>query len=183
MWTSASSSWRPSWSSQGCSQAWDAAPDWAVATVLAGLFCARLGTLALVWWGHRSVLADFRAGIADIPPGARVLVVRDDDDGAPSRRLANGVRTDTHLAALLVIERRAWWPFLFDNESQQPIRQAKALQKLALRIGSMPEMSEVGPDMLQGFDFLLVLEHPGAVPLQLPLDPHATEDAEAGNRR
>ncbi len=58
-------------------------------------------------------------------------------DGA--RRLSDGTVVDTHLPALLLIEHRAWWPFLFDNPSQQPIETREPFRALATRIDGSPD--------------------------------------------
>jgi hypothetical protein len=57
---------------------------------------------------------------------------------ASARRLSDGTLVDTHLPALLLIEHRAWWPFLFDNESQQPIQGRQPYRALAWRIDAAP---------------------------------------------
>ena len=79
--------------------------------------------------------------IATVQPGARVLVVSVSPEEAPgywqnaplSRQLSLGIRLDHHLPALLLIERRAYWPFLFDNPSQQPVRTLPPYRALAER--------------------------------------------------
>ena len=54
--------------------------------------------------------------------------------------LSNGARTDEHLGALALIEHRAYWPFEFDNASQQPIETREPYRSLAIRVGSMPDI-------------------------------------------
>jgi hypothetical protein len=94
-----------------------------------------LGILALValrslytgwaWMDHRRDLADLRLAMAQVEPGALVLAVRSHDpvtDAAtPERLLPDTERLDSHLPALLVIERRAFWPNLFADPVQQPV--------------------------------------------------------------
>ena len=78
-----------------------------------------------------------------------------------SRRLSNGIRVDYHLPALLLIERRAFWPFLFDNPSQQPVETLPPYRGLAERAGSIADhgaLAEPGKVDLCGFDYLLLLE-------------------------
>ena len=41
--------------------------------------------------------------------------------GPRSRLISNGLRTEYHMPALLIIERGAFWPLLFANPAQQPI--------------------------------------------------------------
>jgi hypothetical protein len=50
---------------------------------------------------------------------------------ASPTHLSDGTVIDTHLPALLVIEHRAWWPYLFDNLSQQPIRKREPYRNAA----------------------------------------------------
>ena len=51
----------------------------------------------------------------------------------------HGQRVDAQMAALLLIERHAIWPFLFDNAAQQPIVQQPGYRALAERVGAMPD--------------------------------------------
>ena len=135
------------------------------------LFTARMAVLTDAWIEHRADLASLRAAIAPVPPGATVFLVTSPTVTSPTgtsspavapaywavrrgaRVLSSGARTDTHMAALLVIERRAWWPFLFDNPSQQPIETRMPYRALA-------EQAENGPAGFApfGFDYVLLLE-------------------------
>ena len=98
----------------------------AIGTGLAVLFVLRVAVVAEVWSEHRRDLADLRAVIAAVPPGALVYVTNVPQEEAPaywdagprSRRISNGLRADYHLPALLLIERRAFWPILFANPAQ-----------------------------------------------------------------
>jgi hypothetical protein len=103
-------------------------PGWfirlgSVAGVL--LFVARMTLLTVAWSAHRGDLADLRAVLGPVRPGQAVYVAEAGLDEAPSywaadfrwRLLSDGARTDEHLGALVLIERRAWWPFEFDNRS------------------------------------------------------------------
>jgi hypothetical protein len=145
------------------------AAAFAAVTVLTLLFVIRMAVVALAWHGHRHDVADMRAVIATVAPGARVFVASVSPEeapdywrnGPPSRRLSNGMRTDDHLPALLLIERRAYWPFLFDNPSQQPVATLSPYRELAARIGSMPDHAALavpGKVDLCGYDYLLLLE-------------------------
>ena len=112
------------------------------------LFAARMAVVMLAWqsWSHD--LAAFRAVIAPVKPGDVVLTIRSASTGAI--RLSDGTVTDTHLPALLVIEHRAWWPYLFDNLSQQPIETREPFRGLAARIDSasdpMTLLNEISPE-------------------------------------
>ena len=139
------------------------------ATIFALLFTARMTTVAFAWHEHQHDVADVRAVIATVEPGARVFVASVSPEEAPaywrdgplSRELSNGIRLDYHLPALLLIERRAFWPFLFDNPSQQPIVTLQPYRELAGRAGSIADhrtLAAPGNVDLCGFDYLLLLE-------------------------
>ena len=130
-----------------------------VALALAALFVVRMGIVAEAWHAHARDIAELRAAIADVPPGSVVFVATatGPQPVRPGRVLSNGLRTDTHVPALLVIERRAWWPFLFDNPSQQPIETREPYRRLAERVGGMPDWRDVPGLDLSGFDHLLLL--------------------------
>ena len=104
-----------------------------------------------------------RTVIATVRPDDRVFVAAVSPDEAPtywqngplSRRLSVGLRLDSHLPALLLIERRAYWPFLFDNPSQQPVETLPPYRELAERAGSIAdhrELAEPGRIDLCGYD-------------------------------
>ena len=143
----------------------------AIAAAVVMLFTVRMLVVAAVWTEHRRDLADLRAIIASVPPGATVYLadVPPEDapeywDTRPRRRLSNDLRTEVHLPALLVIERRAFWPFLFANPTQQPIRLRPAYAAL-VRAAASPHSDaalradpEAGSAALRDFDFALLLE-------------------------
>jgi len=101
----------------------------AVAAVLALTFVARTASLATVWYAHNRDVADMRQVISSVPPGARVLVVSVDPEDVPDywsalprgRAIPSYFRIDFHLPALLLIERKAFWPCLFTMPTQQPL--------------------------------------------------------------
>ena len=79
---------------------------------------------------------------------------------APNRRLSNGMPLDDHLPALLLIERRAFWPFLFDNPSQQPMRDPAPVSRPghARRRGRRCARPRPGGRIdLCGYDYVLLL--------------------------
>ena len=86
------------------------------------------------------------------------------DAGPRGRRLSNGLRTDYHLPALLLIERGAFWPALFANPAQQPIRLRPAYSRLAREAHDIPSHADLKADpdgalpALRDFDFALMLE-------------------------
>jgi hypothetical protein len=136
------------------------------------LFAVRMAILAGVWTEHRRDVAELRAAIAGVPAGAKVFFTNVPQEEAPvywdagprSRRLSNGLRADYHLPALLLIERGAFWPVLFANPAQQPIRMQPAYAKLAHEAHGIPSHAQlvVDPDKalpaLCDFDFVLMLE-------------------------
>jgi len=86
------------------------------------------------------------------------------DSGPRSRRLSNTLRTDFHLPALLLIERHAFWPILFANPAQQPIRLRPNYAELASKAHDIPSHAALvanpnsGTAALRDFDFVLMLE-------------------------
>ena len=153
----------------------------AIGLLLAVLFAVRIGSIAATWQEHGSDLADFRRVIAPVPPGARVLLVSANPEDDPayaerepeSRRLPDLARADRHLAALLVIERRAFWPLLFADPAQQAIRVLPPYDRLAVKLGDPPDYRALladppapadlaGAPYLAGwqrnFDYVLVID-------------------------
>ena len=147
-------------------------PRQVLATSLAVLFALRMAVVAEVWMEHQRDLTQLRAVIAAVPPGALVYLTNVPQDEAPgywdagprSRRLSNTLRTDYHLPALLLIEHGAYWPVLFANPGQQPIRLRPAYARLARQAHDIPPHSILLTDQdrvsarLRGFDFVLMLE-------------------------
>jgi hypothetical protein len=110
------------------------------------LFSVRITVLAVVWHDWTSYLAEFRSVIEPVRPGDVVLTVRLRRESehdlwtaiATGRYLSDGTVVDGHLPGLLLIEHRAWWPFLFDNDSQQPIQGRQPYRALGWKIDSSP---------------------------------------------
>jgi hypothetical protein len=136
------------------------------------LFGVRMAVVAFAWHEHAHDIADLRTVIASVQPGTRVLVAAVSPEEAPdywhrvplSRRLSLGLRLDHHLPALLLIEHRAFWPFLFDNPSQQPVTTLQPYRGLAERSGSIPDhrvLAVPGRIDLCGYDHLLLLDAGG----------------------
>ena len=139
------------------------------------LFATRTTLTATAWHAHTTDLADLRQIIAEIPPGALVLAASVSPAEAPdywshapiARRLSNTIRTDTHLPALALIERHAFWPLLFNDPSQQPIAWTAPLQSLADQAGGLIDHLALNPTQLCHYDFLLLLS-PQADPTWQP---------------
>ena len=125
------------------------------------LFIIRMTVLTAVWAGHAQDLADLRSTIGQVPPGSTVFLAEASGPAAPEehpgRRLSLGEVLVDHMAALLPIERRAWWPFLFDNDSQQPIATREPFRSLALRTGSIAMPGELPTANLCGFGYVLLV--------------------------
>jgi len=149
----------------------------AATAVFAALFAIRIAVLATAWHGNQRDVADLRAVIAIVQPGDRVFVASVSPEEAPaywrnsplSRRLSYGNRLELHLPALLLIERRAFWPFLFDNPSQQPVETLSPYRALAERARSIPDhhrLDKPGTFDLCGYDHLLLLEAGGEPDLE-----------------
>jgi len=144
----------------------------AAVTVFIVLFGVRMVTVAYAWHQHRHDVAGMQSVIASVEPGARVFLTSVPPEQAPgywrngplARRLSNGIRVDYHLAALLLIERRAFWPFLFDNPSQQPVETLqpyRALEERARSRAGHGSLAVPGKVDLCGFDYVLLLEAGG----------------------
>lgn len=136
------------------------------------LFVVRMSVVAIAWYGHRQDLANLRATIAPVEAGATVLAVSVTTDEAPgywrnaplSRRLSSGYPLDHHLPALLLIERRAYWPFLFDNPSQQPVETLAPYARLAEQADTFVghhALATPGKVDLCGFNYVLLLDAGG----------------------
>jgi hypothetical protein len=137
--------------------------------VVAGLvllFATRMALLMMAWAAHRADLADVRTVLAPIQPGQTVYVAAAGLREAPAywdanprwRLLSNGARTDEHLGALALIEHRAYWPFEFDNPSQQPLETREPYRALAGRVGRLPDRAEAAVADVCGFDYVLLME-------------------------
>jgi hypothetical protein len=137
---------------------------WLVGGALAGILLARQAQTAVVWHRHALDLAELRRVTASVPPGSRILTTAVDiDEAAPGRfgflsrqMLSDGTRLDGHMAALLVIERRAFWPFLFANAAQQPLELREPYLAIGERTVSIPNVRQLkarAPDRALGGTF------------------------------
>ncbi|MBV9252015.1 MAG: hypothetical protein JO227_22580 [Acetobacteraceae bacterium] len=133
------------------------------------LFLVRMTVLTAAWAQYGQPLAELRSVMARVEPGGRVIIAYITPRDAPAywervrdaRRLSNGLQTDSHMPALLVIERHAYWPFQFDEPTQQPLETLQPYRALAERVGGMPDSSALGTLDLSGFDYLLLLDAGG----------------------
>jgi hypothetical protein len=141
--------------------------------VVTALFLARLGVLIAGWHAQGPVLAAMQDAMAPLSPGQTVMVADASPAEAPSYwaadphwlRLANGVTLSANLGALALIEHRAWWPFEFDNDSQQPIRTREPYKSLALRAVELPDRTRLLGMDLCGFDDVLLTNAEAVPPL------------------
>jgi hypothetical protein len=130
------------------------------------LFAARMTLLMTAWAARVTDLTDVRAVLAPVQPGQAVYVAEAGLQEAPAywatnprwRLLSNGSRTDEHLGALALIEHRAYWPFEFDNESQQPLETREPYRALAERVGRLPDRAEAAVADVCGFDYVLLVD-------------------------
>jgi hypothetical protein len=127
------------------------------ATAVAALLAARMAVLATAFAAHQADIADIRRVLAPVQPGQAVYVASSANAAGPGWRvLSDGFRTDIHLGALALIERRAWWPFEFDNVSQQPLETLEPYRSMAERIGDLPDPARAAAADVCGFDYVLL---------------------------
>lgn len=152
-----------------------------VAVAVVTLFGLRTSQVATVWYAHNRDLAELRNAISVVDPGSRVLLAMvGTDEVDPARRgllrrqyLSDGTRLDAHTAALLLIERRAFWTFLFAVPTQQPIELRLPYREISARTLGIPDvrlLSARSPDArdlatfpMEGrwsccYDYVLLLE-------------------------
>jgi hypothetical protein len=130
------------------------------------LLVARMAVLTTVWADHRTDLADLRRVLQPVQPGQAVYFAELGMQERPAywdanphfRKLSDGTRLDEHLGALALIEHRAYWPFEFDEPSQQPIETLQPYRTLALRTGHIPTWAEAATANVCGFDYVLLIE-------------------------
>jgi hypothetical protein len=160
-------------------------PDWSrrrgsvVAVALITLIIGRSAEAAVNWRGRAQDIADLRAALAFTGPGAKVLSSRNELPdgvlGGHGRTLSGFFRLDDNLPALMVIERRAFWPLLFADPSQQPIVDLAPCDQIAaasqasppewrdLADDPSPAIKQITPqltDWRRRFDYILTLGPP-----------------------
>jgi hypothetical protein len=161
---------------------------------------ARTAEIGLVWSEHDAVIADFRQVIAPVQPGDRVLVVQAERNADPAAMVnqPDSVRAmvdndaTMHLPALLVIERKAFWPLLFTAATKQPVKVIPPYDAISLPEGELPWIDGLAdldpatvkwapylPDWEHKFDWVLVI-HPADAPDGYKLLPDRLEPAVAG---
>ncbi len=158
----------------------------ALGSVAALVFVARMAVVTQVWRGHQGDLAQLRQTIAPIEPGKWVLamdvpmaaVIPLWLDGHRSWMTAGYQKTYYHLAALVLPERRAFWPRLFAGVGKQPVVVNPAYDALTAQEGELPDFRELAaapsavapreapylPGWEGKFDYVLVLAAAAAGP-------------------
>lgn len=170
-----------------------------VTLAVAAALLARTVEIGFVWAAHDRTLADFRQTIAPVGPGERVLVVQAERNADPKAMVndPDSVRamlhndSTMHLPALLVIERKAFWPLLFTARTKQPVRVNPPYDSISLPEGELPwvgGLASPNPETLRWapyladwegkFDWVLLL-HPGWVENGYELLPDRLEPAAA----
>ncbi|MEX0852685.1 MAG: hypothetical protein WD036_05290, partial [Bauldia sp.] len=162
----------------------------ALGAAAAALLLVRTADMAAVWYGHRQDLAELRASIAPIEPGARVLVVSAAGAASqeyladePAGRIIPGLyRADVHMAALLLVDRHAFWPLLFADPRQQPVIVRPPYDAIARPLGEPPDYRRLAGDGMAApdapylagwptkFDYVLLIDA-GAVADPTSLEP------------
>jgi hypothetical protein len=155
------------------------------------LIAARSFHIGSTWIDHRQDLTDVRAAIAKVEPGSRVLAAR----GRPghivgtepeARALPGIYRLDGHLAALLVAERKAFFPLLFADPAQQPLTVKPPFDRIAQPLVEPAEWPWLSEQPLSSdaqlrarylaqwprdFDYVLLIDAPADVQLNASLSP------------
>jgi hypothetical protein len=152
---------------------WSRTAEALAATAVGSLFLARMAVLGIGWHAQASVLADLRQAMAPLRPGEPVMVADASPAEAPAywaadphwQRLSDGITLSANLGALTLIEHEAWWPFEFDNASQQPIRTLEPYRSLAARAVALPDRTRLLTMDLCGFDAVLLTNAQAVDPL------------------
>lgn len=116
-----------------------------------GLLLGRTALVGVLWHRYAAEVADIRAVITPVEPGARVLPVWGESQvprpGLSPRLLADGTMVDWHLPAVVMLDRRAFWPYMFADPGQQPVRWRGDYAELARLTPG-----QVRPRMLSGIE-------------------------------
>lgn len=156
----------------------------ATALLLTVALAIKTAGIVSVWCEHNTDVAEMRQVISPVPAGSRVLVVSVYPADNPNywgamrsgRWIPGLFRTDIHLPALLLIERRAFWPLLFAARGKQPLTLRPPFDRLDGRQGVPPDYhvleQSVGVSDLSrspylvhwkaDFDYVLLLNAGGA---------------------
>jgi hypothetical protein len=171
-----------------------------MAAAIAATLIARTAEIGQVWAGRDAQLAEFRQIIAPVGPGERVMVMAAEDGAAPGAMVnqPDSVRSmlyndaTMHLAGLLVIEHKAFWPLLFTAAGKQPVEVLPPYAAIALPEGILPWTGALAAPRAwdlnrapylaswrENFDWVLVL-WPGLAPNGYDLLPDLLQPVTAG---
>ena len=117
--------------------------------IILALYGVRTAQTAAVWNDHNRDLDQLRKAMSVIAAGSRVLLSAvSTEEAGPARPeflqrqyLSDGSRLDAHTGALLLIERHAFWPFLFANPEQQPVALRPPYSEIAKRTVGIPDIT------------------------------------------
>jgi hypothetical protein len=151
-----------------------------VGLIFAALIGIRSMYISSTWIAHRGDLADIRSAIASVEPGAKVLVARGQPGNVmetpkPARSLPGVYRLDGHLGAMLAIERKAFWPLMFADPSQQPLDIRPAYKAISASLDEPVDLpylqtdDSVAPGYIRNwrrhFDRVLLIDAPTPLPV------------------
>ena len=162
----------------------------AAIAVTFGAVALKLGSIGLAWTRAEPEIAQVRAALTCVPPLSRVLVARTKgSSNDPRHRKLLFVPVYSHLGALALIDRGAFWPSMFTRKVQHPITVRKRYKALARPISTLPVLEQLLiageapefsnrliPDAAR-FDFLLLLDASKQLP---PLPPALQVKCDAG---
>jgi hypothetical protein len=157
----------------------------AAGTLFAALFLARIAFLTAVWMHSQRDVGDVRQAIESVTPGSRVLaadvVCSDNPAWCASmpigRRLPELTPTYWHLASFVLLDRHAFWPNIFAEDTKQPIAIKEPYRDLQaidsppvnykyLALDEIPPLEMKRFPFLHGwdqkFDYVLILNADGA---------------------
>ncbi|MDA8253431.1 MAG: hypothetical protein M0Z28_30250 [Rhodospirillales bacterium] len=122
----------------------------ALAGATVALIVVRSGAMAMLWHSQAKLLAEVEHVIAHIPPGARVVAVRDghapytvDPDEPASHRILRRTQAYMHVPALVTLERDAFYPLIFSSPTKYPIALRPQYEKEAQDFGYLPLTSQL----------------------------------------
>jgi hypothetical protein len=122
-----------------------AASRFAVGAALA-LVLLRTAYITTVWRGAERDLAAVRSAVASVEPGSAVLPVQYEISSAdrqliPTGRLLGGTPNYWHYPSLVVVDRKAFIPWLFSAPGKQPLRVLPPWSEISIDAGQPPPVS------------------------------------------
>jgi hypothetical protein len=128
---------------------------------LVAMLAVNMAEIASVWRPIGRQFDEFRAALAVIPPGARVIAFRDQDGIDPALSREPAALYD-HLPTLAIIERDAYVPFLFKHK-MMPVEAAPGLRAIDTSIGKPVDLADfvAGANPARGSSGLGTLRNAG----------------------